>query len=132
MSLFASSLVWVSTSHIWFPIYNCRDASISFKVYRRVKHCKIQVRIDREAWQTYWDHVSLCIYSWCHGQHLTFGFGSIIFEWMHRFHSMFTEGKSIVKYRSGLNLEIICKTLTELWPFLHLSFARQHFRFSEF
>ena len=62
MSQSALLSMQVSASHIWFPIYSfCRDASISFKVYRRVKHCKIQLRIDREAWETYWNHVSLRI-----------------------------------------------------------------------
>ena len=64
MPLFASSSVRVSASHFWFLISHfCGDVSISFQVYRRVKHCKIQVRIDREAWETYWDHVCLRIVS---------------------------------------------------------------------
>ena len=37
----SSTASWLS--HFWFPLDNfCRDASISFKVYRRVKHHKIQ------------------------------------------------------------------------------------------
>ena len=52
-----------------------------------------------------------------------FGFRSIRFEVMHRFHFKFTEGYSIIKYRSGLNLEIIRKFLTELWPFFDLGFG---------
>ena len=34
-------------AHFWFSIINFRrDASISFKVYRRVMHCKIQVKFE--------------------------------------------------------------------------------------
>ena len=34
-------------SHFWFPIDNfLRDATISFKFYRRVKHHKIQVKFE--------------------------------------------------------------------------------------
>ena len=46
------------------------------------------------------------------------GFRSITFEGMQHFLSNFTEGVNIVKYRSSSNLEVICKLLTELWPFL--------------
>ena len=38
------------------------------------------------------------------GRH-TFGFQSITFEGIHQFHSKFTEGLSIIKYRSGLKKE---------------------------
>ena len=38
------SLSWMA-AQFWFQINNfCRDASVLFKVYRRVKHCKIQVK----------------------------------------------------------------------------------------
>ena len=36
-----------SASHFWFPFNNfCMDASIPFKVYRSVKHLKIQVNVE--------------------------------------------------------------------------------------
>ena len=35
-------------SHFWFPIDNLgRDASISFNIYRRVKHHQIQVKFEK-------------------------------------------------------------------------------------
>ena len=35
-------------SHFWFPTNNFfRDASISFKVYRRVMHYKIHAKLDK-------------------------------------------------------------------------------------
>ena len=37
-----------NTKHFWFPIDNSRrDASISFKLYRRVKHHKKQVMFEK-------------------------------------------------------------------------------------
>ena len=56
----------------------------------------------------------------------TFDFQSITLEGMHKFHLNFTEASRIIKiqiklkkgascnYRSNLNLEVICKLLTEL------------------
>ena len=38
-----------AASHFGFPIDNSyRDASISFKLYRRVKHHKIQVKFEKK------------------------------------------------------------------------------------
>ena len=35
-------------SHFWFPIDNsCRDSSISFNLYRRIKHCYIQAKFEK-------------------------------------------------------------------------------------
>ena len=35
-------------SHFWFLIDNsCRDASIAFKLYRRVKHHLIQAKVEK-------------------------------------------------------------------------------------
>ena len=47
MSLSMSLSVVLAASHFWFLINNIRrDVSISFKIYRRVKHCKIQVNFE--------------------------------------------------------------------------------------
>ena len=51
------------------------------------------------------------------------GFRSITFEGMHQFHSKFTEGYSIIKYRSSLILEVIRTMLAELWSFFFLDFG---------
>ena len=37
-----------AASHLWFPIDYClKDASISFKLYRRANHHKIHVKVDK-------------------------------------------------------------------------------------
>ena len=54
---------------------------------------------------------------------LTFGFQSISFVRMHRFHSRVNHN---VKYRSSSNLEIIDTILSELWPITDFRFAKQH------
>ena len=46
-----------------------------------------------------------------------FGFRLITLEGMNQFHLNFKEGLSIIKYRSSLKNGVICKILTELWPF---------------
>ena len=44
----ASSSSSSALSHFWFPIDNSwKDASISFKLYRRVKHNFIQVKFQK-------------------------------------------------------------------------------------
>ena len=48
---------------------------------------------------------------------------SFTFERIYQFRSKFTKGLSIVKYRSSANLKIIGEILTELCPFLDLSFS---------
>ena len=45
-----------------------------------------------------------------------FSFQSITFEGMHQFHSNFTEGYGISKYRTSLKVKAIRKMLSELWP----------------
>ena len=74
------------------------------------------------AWQTHRDHVvrrrrrrQCCRH--------TFGFGSVTFEGMYRFHSNFAELYITMKYRSGLILVIIRQILAELWPFFDLVFV---------
>ena len=107
----------------WFPINNfCRDALILLKVCRRIYHYKIQVKFDISnylqnfGWVMALFRLSFC---WC----VDFGFGSITFAGMHWFYWKFAEGYIIVKYRSSLILVIICKILTELWPFFDLVFV---------
>ena len=48
----------------------------------------------------------------------TFGIRSITFQGLHQFHSKFTKGSSIIKYRSTSKREVIRNILTELWIFL--------------
>ena len=47
----------------------------------------------------------------------SFCFQSTTFEGIEQFHSHLTEGLSIIKYWSVLNLKVICKRLIELCPF---------------
>ena len=43
-----STLLSSTLSHIWFPINNsCRNASIPFKLHRRVNHHKIQAKLEK-------------------------------------------------------------------------------------
>ena len=53
------------------------------------------------------------------------GFQLITFEGsiMQQFLSNYTEGLSIIKYRSRSNLKVIHKLLTELWPFFDFGFG---------
>ena len=45
-------------------------------------------------------------------------FFKFLLRFWQQFHSRFTEGYRIIKYRSRTNLEVIRKLLTELWSFL--------------
>ena len=78
--------------------------------YRRVKHHNIQVKIDNGGHPHIWNE----LWSFLLRFLLNCGFRSITFEGTQQFHSHLTEGKSIIKYRSSLNFEVICKLLTEL------------------
>ena len=55
----------------------------------------------------------------CH----TFGFQSITLEGIHRFHSNFTEGSSIIKYRASMKGGNP-QCLNALWPFLNYILAK--------
>ena len=48
------------------------------------------------------------------------------FEGMHQFHSNFSEGSSIIKYRSSSKKGVIRKILTELWPLILCSHTHNH------
>ena len=52
------------------------------------------------------------------------GFDQKTFEGMQLFHSIFTEGKSIIEYRSSSNLEINHNLFTELWPCFDLGLGK--------
>ena len=84
------------------------------KLRKKCVHCQqwycIYFCFACEAWSTHRDHVSVRIVAHCH----TLGFRSIIFEGMHQFHSNFTVGWSIIKYRPSLKVEVIHKILTFL------------------
>ena len=64
----------------------------------------------------------------CH----TFCFRSITLEGIHKFHSIFTEGSNIIKYRSCAKKGVIRKILTALWPFFTCNLAKLWFQINIF
>ena len=74
--------------------------------------CRLRSMVDTYGSCLRWIRCRHC--PRCH----TFGFHSITLEGMHRFHSNFTEGSSIIKYRASMKGGNP-QCLNALWPFLN-------------
>ena len=85
----------------------------SIQSLQKGKHHKIQVKFEfRDQLLNLTELWPFLLRFW-----QKFGDRSITFERIHQFHTKFTEGLSIIIYRSSSNLKIIRKILTELWFF---------------